>query len=177
MPLILTPAVPADYAEIIALTNQAYRQAAGQAAWKVENLVAGQRIDESLLRDDLARPGAVLLVARDSAGRRIGHVRLDDEGDGGWHLSMLTVDPSLQDGGHGRALIDASEAWARTRGARRMHMSVLHLRDELIAWYGRRGYRPTGAREPFPYHDPRFGQPTRDDLHFVILEKLLEQGA
>lgn len=169
--IALTEAEPAEYPEVIALTNRAYREAAGQTGWKVETLVAGQRIDASLLAEDLAAPGAVLLVARDGTDARLGHVRLDDHGGGAWYLSMLTVDPSRQDGGLGRAILEASEAWARARGARTMAMSVLRQREELIAWYGRRGYRPTGEEKPFPYGDPRFGEPTRDDLKFVVLEK------
>ena len=168
----LTQAEPADYPDVIALTNRAYRQAEGQTGWKVESLVAGQRIDASLLREDLAVPGVTLLVARDAADR-LGHVRLDDLGDGLWYLSMLTVAPDRQDGGVGRAILEASEAWARARGARRMQMSVLHLRGELIDWYGRRGYALTGEEKPFPYGDTRFGQPVRDDLKFVVLEKAL----
>lgn len=168
----LSEAAPADYPDIVALTNRAYREAAGQTGWKVENLVSGQRIDASLLADDLAAPGAVLLLARDAAGWA-GHVRLDDEGAGAWYLSMLTVDPARQDGGLGRAILEACEAWARARGATRMAMSVLRQREELIAWYGRRGYRPTGEEKPFPYGDARFGVPTRDDLVFVVLEKAI----
>jgi hypothetical protein len=52
-------------------------------------------------------------------------------------------------------------------------MTVIHLRDTLIAWYERRGYRRTGETEPFPYGDERFGIPRRDDLYFVVLEKAL----
>ena len=44
-------------------------------------------------------------------------------------------------------------------------------RDELIAWYERRGYRRTGVVKPFPYGDTRFGIPRRDDLRFEVLEK------
>ncbi len=50
-------------------------------------------------------------------------------------------------------------------------MTVIQLRDRLIAWYERRGYRRTGKTLPFPYGDDRFGIPNRDDLHFVVLEK------
>ena len=52
-------------------------------------------------------------------------------------------------------------------------MTVIAQRHELIAWYERRGYRLTGERRPFPATDPRFGLPKRDDLEFVVLEKLL----
>ena len=52
-------------------------------------------------------------------------------------------------------------------------MTVIQLRDRLIAWYERRGYARTGATMPFPYGDARFGEPQRDDLHFVVLAKTL----
>jgi hypothetical protein len=45
------------------------------------------------------------------------------------------------------------------------------VRDALIAWYERRGYRLTGETQPFPYGDERFGLPQRDDLAFVVMEK------
>jgi ribosomal protein S18 acetylase RimI-like enzyme len=169
----LSEAGPADYAEIIALTNRAYRRAEGQTGWKVESDVGGQRIDDSLLREDMAKPGAALLAAHDAAGERVGHVRLDDVGGGDWLLSMLTVRPERQDAGVGRALLIAAEAWARSRGGRCMRMSVLHRRAELIAWYRRCGYQPTGEEKPFPYGDARFGSPRRDDLKFVVLGKPL----
>lgn len=169
----LQPATEADHPSVIALTNRAYRKAEGQTDWKVEDLVAGQRIDASLLADDLARPGAVLLLARDGAGEHVGHVRLDAGDDGAWYLSMLTVRPDRQDGGLGRAVLQAAEDYARAHGARRMQMSVLHAREALIAWYGRRGYGKTGETKPFPYGDARFGTPTREGLYFEVLEKAL----
>jgi hypothetical protein len=52
-------------------------------------------------------------------------------------------------------------------------MTVIAIRDTLIAWYGRRGYRPTGETRPFPYHAEGIGRPLRDDLSFVVLEKAL----
>lgn len=166
-------ATEADFPEIIAMTNRAFRDPAGQADWKVESMVGGQRIDESLLRHDLAQPGAQLLIWRDQAGEHMGHVRLDDLGDGGWYLAMLTVRPDRQDGGLGRALLAAAEDYASVRGGRRMRMTVVQQRAELIAWYQRRGYALTGETKPFPYGDERFGIPTRDDLCFVVLERAI----
>jgi hypothetical protein len=52
-------------------------------------------------------------------------------------------------------------------------MHVVNVRDALIAWYLRRGYRKTGETEPFPYSDDRFGAPLRDDLSFLVPEKEL----
>jgi ribosomal protein S18 acetylase RimI-like enzyme len=169
----LREATQAEYPDVIALTNRAFREPAGQADWKVETVVDGQRIDASLLADDLARPGARLLIWRDAAGEHMGHVRLDDLGGGLWYLGMLTVRPDRQDAGLGKALLGAAEDYARAQGARRMRMTVVHQRAELIAWYERRGYVVTGETEPFPYDDDRFGIPTLPGLYFDVLEKAL----
>lgn len=168
----LREALEAEYPDIIAVTNHAFREPAGQAAWKVETLVGGQRIDADMLREDVAAPGARLLVWREG-DEHMGHVRLDEGSDGAWHLAMLTVRPDRQDAGLGRRLLAAAEDYARAHGALRMGMTVVHQRAELIAWYERRGYRVTGATKPFPYGDDRFGRPTQPGLYFDVLEKAL----
>jgi hypothetical protein len=50
-------------------------------------------------------------------------------------------------------------------------MSVISIRFELVNWYMRHGYLPTGEIKPFP-SDDRLGTPTRP-LEFIILEKQL----
>ena len=90
-----------------------------------------------------------------------------------WYLGSLTSDPRLQKSGSGRALLTGAEQYAVEQGARTMQMTVVQVRDTLIAWYERRGYRLTGETRPFPYGDTRFGVPLRDDLAFVVLEKAL----
>lgn len=89
---------------------------------------------------------------------------------------LLTVRPDQQNRQLGRTLLEAAERYAQERGARRMRMTVLHVRDTLIAWYQRRGYGWNGETEPFPYGDDRFGRPLRADLHFVVMEKEMEIG-
>ncbi|HEX7940757.1 MAG TPA: hypothetical protein VF488_03095, partial [Gemmatimonadaceae bacterium] len=74
----------------------------------------------------------------------------------------------------GRVLLEASERFASGRGARRMRISVIQLREPLIAWYERRGFRATGESVPFPYGDPRNGIPLRDDLQLLVFEKPLD---
>jgi hypothetical protein len=69
----------------------------------------------------------------------------------------------------GRAMLEACEDYARAKGGQRMRMTVISVRDTLIAWYQRRGYQLTGETLPFPYGDERVGQPQRDDLAFVVL--------
>jgi len=174
--MIYAPAVEPDFPALVALVNSAYRGQGAQAGWTTEaGYIDGQRIDLDSLRQDLAAaPQAVLLTLRDVAdGPLLGCVWLEPDpdapGDDAWYLGMLTIRPDQQDRKLGAALLAHGEAHARERGARRVRMTVVHLRDTLIAWYQRRGYALTGETKPFPVGD-RFGMPQRA-LEFVVLEK------
>lgn len=107
-----------------------------------------------------------MLVA-ERGGVLVGTVTVTDLGEGRAYLGMLGVSPAAQAGGLGRALLAAAEAEAMARfGARRMEMTVIARRAELVAWYERRGYRRTGERRPFPE-----AVPNRADLTMVVLER------
>jgi hypothetical protein len=70
-------------------------------------------------------------------------------------------------------MMAAAEAYARACGARRMELTVLNHRPELVAWYRRAGYALTGATVPFPYGDERYGIPRRADLVLQTMTKEL----
>lgn len=169
---MLTTATDADLPAIAALVNAAYRAPSGRQGWTSEaDLVGGQRTDADALRDDLgAKAGARLLILRDDADRALlGCVWIEPGDDADvWLIGMLTVRPDRQDRGAGRTLLAAAEALARDHRARRLQMTVISVRDTLIAWYRRRGYEPTGELRPYPY-----GDPPRPDLRFMVLEKAL----
>jgi ribosomal protein S18 acetylase RimI-like enzyme len=172
--MLLKPAVEADYAAIIDLANLAFRGTGPSASWNTEAVfIEGQRLDDSLLRADLAaKPNAHLLIYRDNPdGPLLGTVLLDPKQNGVWYLGLLTVRPDLQNRQLGRALLAAAESFAKEHGARQIQMTVVNVRTTLIAWYERRGYTVTRETRPFPYGDNRVGKPLRDDLHFVVLEK------
>src|SRR5260370_25550065 len=172
--MLLKAAVQADYAEVIDLVNLAFRGSGSSASWNIEaGIIEGQRLNESVLREDLAaKPAAHLLIHRDEQnGTLLGTVWLDAGKDGVGGLGLLTVRRDLQNRQLGRTLLRAAEEFAKERGAHRIHMTVVNVRTTLIAWYERRGYTLTGETQPFPYGDERFGRPLRDDLHFVVLEK------
>jgi ribosomal protein S18 acetylase RimI-like enzyme len=174
--MILERAVETDFSAIIDLVNAAYRGNGASASWNIEaGIIEGTRLTDSLLREDLAEnPHAHFLVHRDpSDGSILGTVWLEPENEGVWYLGLLTVRPALQNQQLGRRLLSSAEDFARERGARSIRMGVLSVRDTLIAWYQRRGYRLTGKTEPFPYGDSRFGTPLREGLEFALLEKQL----
>jgi GNAT superfamily N-acetyltransferase len=172
--MILSPAGSEDLEAIAALVNDAYRGPEGSRGWTHEaDYIDGARTSVEHLRADLERPGATLLAAREAPGEPpTACVWLEPAG-GAWYLGMLTVRPDLQAGGAGRRLLEAAEAYAAAKGARRIRMTVVSIRESLIAWYVRRGYAPTGEREPFPYDDQRFGVPRVEGLEFVVLERAL----
>jgi ribosomal protein S18 acetylase RimI-like enzyme len=172
----LYPATAADLEAAAALVNSAYRGETSRQGWTTEaDYLDGQRTDAGTLADDLAaNPQARLMLLRDEPhGPLLGTVWLEPAGGQTWYLGMLTVRPDLQDRRLGRALLEAGEALAAAKGARRIRLTVVNVRDTLIAWYRRRGYALTGEMQPFPYDDQRFGVPRRDDLHFVVLEREL----
>jgi ribosomal protein S18 acetylase RimI-like enzyme len=175
--MVFSPAVEADYPAIVDLVNLAFRGSGPAASWNIESgIIEGKRLNESLLREDLAaKPGAHLLTHRDEAGGPIlGTVWLYPAEDSAWYLGLLTVRPDLQDRQLGRQLLAAAEDFAKERGATSIRMTVVNVREALIAWYERRGYTLTGETQPFPYEDQRFGKPLREDLHFMVLEKKLK---
>jgi GNAT superfamily N-acetyltransferase len=172
--MLLKRAVEADYSEVVEIVNLAFRGSGDVRSWNVERqFIEGQRITEPRLREELAtNPDALLLVYRDQpGGPLLGSVWLQAREDGVWYLGLLTIRPDLQKRQLGRELLAAAEDYAKARGGHHMRMTVVNLRDTLIAWYVRRGYVLTGETQPFPYGDDRFGKPLRDDLYFVVLEK------
>ena len=173
MTLPLTEAVAADYREVVALANLAYRGA--EAGWTTEaGVIEGQRLSEATLNEDLAaNPGAHLLIYRNLEGLLQGTVWLAPIDKDTWYLGLLTVHPEVQAQGLGGRLLAAAEGFARERGVRRIRMTVLNVRATLTAWYQRRGYGLTGETQAFPYGEERFGRPLRDDLSFVVLARRL----
>jgi ribosomal protein S18 acetylase RimI-like enzyme len=172
--MLLHRAAEADYPSIVELANIAFRGTGVSRSWNSEaDFIEGQRLTELLLRQDLAeKPHAQLLTYRTVPnGSLLGTVWLEPKQQGIWYLGLLTVRPDLQNKQLGRTLLTAAEAFAKRRRARRIRMSVVNVRETLIAWYQRRGYILTGETQAFPYGDERFGRPLRDDLQFVMLEK------
>jgi ribosomal protein S18 acetylase RimI-like enzyme len=169
-------ATAADVLAIVALVESAYRGEASRAGWTTEaDLLDGQRTDPAAVQQLIDDPATHVLLVEDGDAGLLGSVTVTDEGEraAAVHVGMFAVRPTQQGHGVGRALLAEAEVLGRRLGRDLARMSVLAQRSELIAWYERRGYRRTGAREPFPYGDPRLGLPRREDLVFEILQKPL----
>jgi ribosomal protein S18 acetylase RimI-like enzyme len=93
---------------------------------------------------------------------------------GAAYLGMFAVRPGLQGGGIGRAILDEAARIARDDwGAATLELTTITQRTDLIAWYERRGFARTGELRPFPYGEPRYGLPRRDDLEQAVLARAL----
>jgi ribosomal protein S18 acetylase RimI-like enzyme len=172
------PAGPADIGPVVALVESAYRGESSRIGWTTEaDLLDGQRTDAEAVAEVLADPQSRLLLAVGPDGATIGccHVQRQDATTA--YFGSFAVRPDLQGAGTGGALLREGERRVVAEwGSRRMEMTVIAQRPELVAWYERRGYARTGRTRPFPYGDERFGRPRRDDLAFVVLRKDLTQA-
>lgn len=149
-------------AELVVLINEAYRRDGG---WTTEaHLLEGQRTDAEGVTDLLDT-----LIVSEDGGRLVGCCAIDGNG----YFGTFAVRQDQQGKGIGAALLAEAERRCSDAGLPHVEMTVLSGRDELIAFYARRGYAPTGATAPFPHGDERFGRPLTDDLEFVVLRKPL----
>ena len=164
-----------DVATVVALVESAYRGESGQRGWTTEShLLDGQRTDAESVAALIGDEGSIVLLA-EQGGELVACCHIERQ-DAAGYFGMFAVNPLLQRGGVGRAVLAEAERRAKTAWqATAMRMSVIEQREELIAWYERRGYRLTGETRPFPYGQPRFGIPRRDDLRFVWLSKPLDE--
>jgi ribosomal protein S18 acetylase RimI-like enzyme len=171
--LTFRPATERDVPELVVLVESAYRGDASRAGWTTEaDYLEGQRTDADGVRRVISTPDSILLVV-ERGGELVACCQLEHRGDHAY-FGMFAVRPGLQGAGLGKEILAEAERRVRAEwGAEEMRMTVVHVREELIAYYERRGYRRTGEMSPFPYGDQRFGIPLRDDLAFELLVKPL----
>ncbi|MGI4834610.1 MAG: GNAT family N-acetyltransferase [Janthinobacterium lividum] len=167
--LITRPARPTDVPGLVVLINRAYRGPA-RRGWTTEaDLFDGSRTDEANLRALLRAPYTRLWCCHEPALGLVGCVCLTRPPGEVMHVSLLAVAPEEQTLGVGRYLLLHADLQARHLRCTRLRMSVLAERPDLLEWYARRGYQPTGAIEPFPA-GAGAGEP-RQPLHLLLLEK------
>jgi GNAT superfamily N-acetyltransferase len=133
-------------------------------AYLVERwLVDGDRLSEDEFR--ALESSGTFLAGVDDEGALRGCVFVKIDGERGY-FGPLAVDPSAQQRGWGRQLVDAAESFARSHGSRAIELTIINLRTELPPFYRKLGYLESGS---LPMDDPRKKQP----CHFVVMRKPL----
>ena len=148
---MITIATIEDVTSLNNLINSAYRGESSKKGWTTEaNLLEGLRTTEQELKEIIVNPTNTILKFTDN--------------------TAIIGSPELQNSGVGKKLLQQAEIHAKKIGLPKIVMTVISVREELIAWYKRNGYMDTGAREPFPVSDVHI--PISDKpLEFIVLEK------
>ena len=149
-------AEPADVPAITLVINAAFKIAE-------EFFVEGERITSDGVIEHMVS-GEFLLAEHE--GKLVGCVYLEQRGDRSY-LGLLSVEPTVQQGGLGSRILSQAESNCRDRGDQFMDISVVSLRKELLPYYAKRGYVEIGT-SPFP-SDVKLKLP----CHFINMSKAL----
>lgn len=147
-----------DAEGITTVINSAFRGAEGF-------FIDKDRIDVKSVLNFLAT-GKFLLA--ESGGMLLGCVYVEPRGNRSY-LGLLAVDPDKQKSGLGSVLMEAAEDYCRGLGLSFMDIKIVNLREDLPAFYGRRGYVETGT-SPFPTD-----LETKLPCHFIDMSKPLSE--
>ncbi len=90
------------------------------------------------------------------------------------YLGMFAVSPLAQGNGIGKSLLFAAENHALENNCNRIVISVISSRIELIDWYSRHGYVPTGYSIAFDAIEGRFGDPKVVGISLIEMEKVFD---
>jgi len=156
MSLPIRTATSADAPRITAVINAAFRIAEGF-------FIDGNRIRQAEVEEMLTK-GVFLLAEADNKLNGCVYVELRGERS---YLGLLSVDPTCQQTGLGSLLMLEAEKYCRERGSRCMDILIVSLREDLPAFYEKRGYVESGT-SPFPADVP-----TKIPCHFINMSKPL----
>jgi ribosomal protein S18 acetylase RimI-like enzyme len=166
---MITKATLQDIPSLNILINSAYRGETSKKGWTTEaNLLEGKRTNEEELTETILNPKNTILKYTEN-DKIIGSVLLVEK-ENQLYLGMLTVSPELQNSGIGKKMLAEAENHAKTLGLSSIIMTVISVREELIAWYKRHGYIDTGEREAFPESGIHVTV-SEVPLEFIYLEK------
>lgn len=154
------------------LINRSYRGDSSRAGWTTEaDLLYGKRIDEAGIMALFKDPDSQIFIAQNEEKTIIGTLHAHHQSET-IHFSLFAIEPTQQSNGIGKQLLVFAETEShRIWGSDTAIMEVISLRNELINYYERRGYKRTGEINPFPLST--LWTPYTDELELIVLEKKL----
>ncbi len=163
----------ADIAQISALVESSYRGESAKAGWTFESdLIDGKRLNEGELEEILTNPNKKLFIARQNQ-ELVGTICLYRDNEI-CEFGMFAVNPQFQANGIGKILLSHVENFAKNEwGIAEMQLSVISVRQNLIEYYLRRGYRSVGKTFSMADHHLNDDMTKGHDLTLEIYRKKL----
>jgi ribosomal protein S18 acetylase RimI-like enzyme len=157
-----------EVGKIVQLVNSAYRPTVENKGWTHEAaLITGERTNIHQVKE--AINSSVILVGTHDQDI-VACVQVEQKG-GEAYISMLAVEPRLQDAGIGKLMLGEAEIYVYTTwGINHLALVVVSRRQELIEFYLRRGYSSSGETLPYPVQCG-VGRPKDEKLDLTILRK------
>ncbi|MFO0997372.1 MAG: GNAT family acetyltransferase [Alphaproteobacteria bacterium] len=113
--------------------------AAVVALWRVSNLTVPHNDPvQDIAFCRRSGHGEVLLGEED--GTIVASVMVGHDGHRGW-VYYVAVEPSRRGAGWGRRIMDAAEAWLRSRGVRKMEFMIRNSNIAVREFYAHLGYK------------------------------------
>jgi ribosomal protein S18 acetylase RimI-like enzyme len=167
------PANLNDVTTLVQLVNTAYHPDPDAGSWTNESrFVLGTRTNEKSLENLLVKSDSIVLLGlQEDVVSACVHLEIVENHA---HIGMLAVKPSLQCAGIGKQILAEAEAYASNHfKAEKFVLIVISLREELIAFYLRRGYHKTERMIDYALLCGETCDAKIDGLKFVVLEKLV----
>ena len=168
---IFAPATLQHLPAVEQLVNSAYRGEESKQGWTSEAvLLGGERVTAASLLKDIATDDTCIYTCCNEQGAMNACVFLQKK-QGKLYIGMLSVSPVLQNKGIGKLLLQVAEKLSQVNNCVALTMTVISVRTELIDWYIRYGFRPTGEMYPFDF--PGAILLKKEPLQFIVLDKLM----
>jgi GNAT superfamily N-acetyltransferase len=158
MNLQIRRATDSDAEAIVKLVNRAF---------EVERFFKDRDRTDLNEINGLLRSGTFFLLTDDT--QLVARVYVQIRGQRGY-IGLLSVDPDRQGSGHGTRLMEHAEDYCGRAGCQAVDLRIVHLRTELLAFYGKRGYAQQGTESAHVIKGAKL------PVHFVLMSKELKTG-
>jgi len=121
--------------------------------WWLKEYFVVEPIDEKVLSNPedliLAKGGEIYFAV--SEGKAVGAIAMKVEDDGVYELTKLAVDPTVQQGGMGRALCEKVIERFKARGGKKLYLETNTVLEPAIKLYWKLGFVEKQPETPSPY--------------------------
>ncbi len=163
-----------DIPQIVDLVNISYRSKEFKGWTSEADIVKGDRINNAQVQELFQNDSKVFVMFKDE--ELIGCVHVHKQNDS-CYIGMLTTHPNVQNMGIGKEILKLAEEHSiKNYSINCFEMSVLSVREELINFYERRGYKRTGDNEPYPVN-ANVGTPLSSEIQVLHLVKEINRYA